>query len=220
MALPNYLSLVNDVLVRLREPEVTTVNENNLSKLIGKFINDSKRQVEDAYRWNALTNTLTATTAAGVFNYALVGTNHRFRVIEVYDNTSKNHLSNINTFSMTQKFLGSGDTPQTGAPAYYNFNGIDSNGDTQVDLFPVPDKEYQIFFNIYDPQPDLAADSNTMKVPAEPVIQLTYARALVERGEDGGLQSSEAYDLFKQVLADYIAIESSRYVEEEAWVVV
>jgi hypothetical protein len=219
MALPTYLDLVNDVMVRLREPEVTTVNENNLSKLIGKFINDSKRQVEDAYRWNALTNTLTATTTSGVFNYALVGTNHRFKVIEVYDNTSKRHLRNINTFQMTQKFLGTG-TPETGAPYYYNFNGIDQNGDTQVDIFPIPDKEYQIFFNIYDPQPDLATDSDQMKVPSEPVIMLTYARSLVERGEDGGLQSSESYALFKQVLADYIAIEASRYVEEEAWVVV
>lgn len=219
MALPNYLDLVNDVLVRLREPEVTTVSENNLSKLIGKFINDSKRQVEDSYRWNALTNTLTATTSAGIFNYALVGTNHRFRVIEVYDNTNKRHLTPTTTYQMTQKFL-TADSPQTGAPMYYNFNGIDSNGDTQVDLFPVPDAAYQIFFNIYDPQPDLSADNDPLKVPAEPVIQLTYARALVERGEDGGLQSSEAYALFKQVLADYIAIESSRYIEEEAWIVV
>jgi len=219
MALPTYLDLVNDVLVRLREPEVTTVSQNNLSKLIGKFVNDSKRQVEDAYRWNALTNTLTATTAPGIFNYALVGTNHRFKVIEIYDNTSRRHLTPKTTYQMTELFLG-GSTPATGAPSYYNFNGIDSNGDTQVDLYPVPDGIYQIFFNIYDPQPDLALDSNTMKVPAEPVIQLTYARALVERGEDGGLQSSEAYALFKQCLADYIAIESSRYIEEDAWQVV
>ena len=219
MALPNYLDLVNDVLVRMREPEVTTVNQNNLSKLIGKFINDSKRQVEDSYRWNALTNTLTATTTPGVFNYALQGTNHRFRVIEVYDNTNRRHLNNVPSNVMTTYFLGGG-TPQTGAPMVYNFNGIDSNGDTQVDLFPIPDAAYQIFFNIYDPQPDLVNDADQIKVPAEPVIQLTYARALVERGEDGGLQSSESYALFKQVLADYIAIESSRYVEEDAWVVV
>lgn len=219
MALPTYLDLVNDVLMRMREPEVTTVNQNNLSKLIGKFINDSKRQVEDSYRWNALTNTLTATTTPGVFNYALQGTNHRFRVIEVYDNTNRRHLNNVPSNVMTTYFLGGG-TPQTGAPMVYNFNGIDSNGDTQVDLFPIPDAAYQIFFNIYDPQPDLSADADQIKVPAEPVIQLTYARALVERGEDGGLQSSEAYALFKQVLADYIAIESSRYVEEDAWVVV
>lgn len=218
MALPTYLDLVNDVLVRLREPEVSTVNENNLSKLIGKFINDSKRQVEDSYNWNALTNTLTATTTAGVFNYALVGTNHRFKVIEVWDNTRKKHLSAIPSMQMTRLLLST-DTPQTGDPMYYNFNGIDANGDTQVDLFPVPDGTYQIFFNLFDPQPDLSLDSNTLEVPAEPVIQLAYARALVERGEDTGLQSSEAYALFKQVLADYIAIEQSRYPEEEAWVV-
>jgi len=219
MALPTYLDLVNDVMVRMREPEVTTVNENNLSKLIGKFINDSKRQVEDSYRWNALTNTLTATTVPNTFNYALVGTNHRFKVIEVYDNTNKRHLKPLTTFQMTQRFLGSSNT-DTGEPQFYNFNGIDDNGDTQVDIWPIPDQEYQIFFNIYDPQEDLKADGDKLKVPAEPVVQLTYARALVERGEDGGLQSSEAYALFKQVLADYIAIESSRYIEEEAWVVV
>jgi hypothetical protein len=219
MALPTYLDLVNDVMVRMREPEVTTVNENNLSKLIGKFINDSKRQVEDSYRWNALTNTLTATTQPNIFNYALVGTNHRFKVIEVYDNTNRKHLRPLTTNQMTQRFLSTPNT-ETGAPQYYNFNGIDTNGDTQVDLWPVPDKEYQIFFNIYDPQPDLKADADQIKVPAEPVVQLTYARSLVERGEDGGLQSSESYALFKQVLADYIAIESSRYIEEEAWVVV
>jgi hypothetical protein len=217
MALPSYLDLVNDVLVRLREPEVTTVNQNNLSKLLGRFINDAKRQVEDAYRWNALTNTLTATTTAGIFNYALVGTNHRFKLIEVYDNTNKNHLHPLSTYDMTRRFLSS-STPEQGRPRFYNFNGVDSNGDTQVDIYPIPDGAYQIFFNLYDPQPDLNTDNETMKVPKEPVIQLTYARALVERGEDGGLQSSEAYALFKQVLADFIAIESSRYIEEECWV--
>jgi hypothetical protein len=36
MALPTYLELVNDVLVRMREPEVSTVQENVLSKLIGQ----------------------------------------------------------------------------------------------------------------------------------------------------------------------------------------
>jgi hypothetical protein len=219
MALPTYLSLVNDVLVRLREPEVTTVNENNLSRVIGKFINDAKRQVEDSYRWNALTTTLTATTASSIINYALVGTNHRFKVIDVYNYTSKHHLSNLSTVEMNKKLLSS-DTPQAGSPLYYNFNGVDANGDTQVDLFPIPDGVYDIFFNLYDPQPDLVQDAHTMLVPSEPVIHLAYAKALVERGEDGGLQSSEAYALFKQVLADYIAIESGRYIEEEVWVAV
>jgi hypothetical protein len=218
MALPTYLELVNDVLVRLREPEVTTVNENNLSKLIGKFINDSKRQVEDAYRWNALSNTLTATTSNTVFNYALTDSGARFKVIDVFNNTSKNFLQAASTSQMNQWLLSEGRA--SGSPKYFNFNGVDANGDTQVDLYPIPDGAYQIFFNIIDTQTNLISDSDAMLVPMEPVTHLAYARALVERGEDGGLQSSEAYALFKQVLADYIAIESSRYVEEEAWVTV
>jgi len=218
MALPTYLELVNDVLVRLREPEVSTVNENNLSKLIGKFINDSKRQVEDAYRWNALSNTLTATTSNTVFNYALTDSGARFKVIDVFNNTSKHFLQAASTSQMNQWLLS--EERASGSPRYFNFNGVDANGDTQVDLYPIPDGAYQLFFNIIDTQTNLISDSDAMLVPMEPVTHLAYARALIERGEDGGLQSSEAYDLFRQVLADYIAIESSRYIEEEVWVTV
>ncbi len=216
MALPTFLSLVNDVLVRLREPEVTTVNENALSKLVGKFVNDAKRQVEDSYDWNALTTTLTANTSNGVFNYALVGTGSRFKVIEIYNNTNRYHLESRDGISMTQSFLSSA-SPQKGPPNYYNFNGVDSNGDTQVDLFPIPDGVYQIFFNIYQPQAEMTSDAATMIVPKEPVILLALARSLVERGEDGGLTNSEAYGMFKSALADYIAIEQSRYNELDSW---
>jgi len=217
MALPTYLSLVNDVLVRLREPEVTTINENVLSKLVSKFVNDAKRQVEDSYNWNALTSTLTATTADGVFNYALVSSDSRFKVIEVYNATDRHFMVNKTSREMTQNFIGSA-VPQKGSPIFYNFNGIDNNGDTQVDLFPVPNKAYTIFFNLFIPQPELQVDGDSMLVPKEPVVLLALARSLVERGEDGGLTTSEAYALSKVVLADYIAIESSRYIEEEIWI--
>lgn len=216
MALPTFLSLVNDVLVRLREPEVSTVNENALSKLVGKFVNDAKRQVEDSYDWNALTTTLTANTTDGVFNYTLVGSGARFKLIEIYNNTNRYHLQSRDGISMTQSFLSS-PTPQKGAPNYYNFNGIDNNGDTQVDVFPIPDGVYQLFFNIYQPQDELTTDAATMMVPKEPVIMLAVARSLVERGEDGGLTNSEAYGMFKSALADYIAIEQSRYNELDSW---
>jgi hypothetical protein len=216
MALPTFLELVNDVLVRIREPEVTTVNENVLSKLIGKLVNDAKRQVEDAYTWNALSNTTTALTRDGIFNYTLTGSNHRFKIIDVFNANSRTFMSNIDKHSMTMNLLGN-ETQQKGIPQMYSVNGIDINGDTAVDIFPVPDGEYQIFFNFYDPQPNLSSDSDQMIVPSEPVIHLAYAKACVERGEDGGMQSSEAYALFKQVLADYVSIEQGRTPEDECW---
>ena len=59
-----YLNLVNNVLRRLREDEVTNVSESTYSKMVGDFVNDAKDLVETAWDWSALRTTLTITTAA------------------------------------------------------------------------------------------------------------------------------------------------------------
>jgi len=210
-----YISLVNDVLVRLRESEVSSVNDNAYSKMIGKFVNDSKRMVEDSYNWNALYDTLTAVTTNDIFNYVLVGSGQRFRVIDVLNDTSDIELREASTRWMNQQFLL--NPTQKGTPDYYNFNGVDVNGDTQVDLFPIPNGVYNVRFNVVLPQPVMTTDATVLKVPYESVVFLAYAKALAERGEDGGLASSEAYGLYKTSLADAIALESGRYGEESAW---
>jgi len=211
----NFIQLTNSVLRRLRETEVSSVNDNAYSKLIGEFVNDAKRNVEDAYNWNSLSDTLTAVTATGIFNYVLVGSGQRFRVIDVLNDSSDVVVRNASTRWMNQQFLL--NPTQAGTPQYYNFNGTDSNGDTQVDLFPIPNGVYNVRFNVILPQPQLVADSDIVLVPFEPVIFLAYAKALAERGEDGGLLSSEAYGLYKTSLADAIALEAGRYFEEETW---
>lgn len=211
----NYIQLVNSVLRRLRETEVSSVNDNAYSKLIGDFVNDAKRNVEDAYNWNSLSDTLTAVTANGIFNYVLVGSGQRFRVIDVLNDSSDVVVRNASTRWMNQQFLL--NPTQAGTPQYYNFNGTDANGDTQVDLFPIPNGVYNIRFNVILPQPPLESDSDIVLVPFEPVVFLAYAKALAERGEDGGLLSSEAYGLYKTSLADAISLEAGRYFEEETW---
>jgi hypothetical protein len=215
MASKNYLELTNDVLIRLREPEASSVSDNAYVKLIARYINDSKRQVEDAYNWNSLSETLSADTSTDLFNYVLEGTGQRFRVIDVLNDTSNFVMQNANTRWMNEQFLLS--TPSKGAPMYYNFNGTNADGDTQVDLFPIPDGVYNIRFNVIRPQVELVANADKLLVPHEPVILGALARAQAERGEDGGVQSAETYALFKQSLADAISLESARYVEEEAW---
>ena len=215
MASKNFLELTNDVLIRLREPEASSVSDNAYVKLIARYVNDSKRQVEDAYNWNALSETLSATTTADVFNYVLVGTGQRFRVIDVLNDTSNFVMRNATTRWMNEQFLIA--TPAKGSPYYYNFNGTDTNGDTQVDLFPIPNGVYNIRFNVIRPQVELVTGSDTLLVPHEPVVLGALARAQAERGEDGGVQSAETYALFKQSLADAIGLESARYFEEEAW---
>ena len=83
-----YLQLVNSVLRRLREDEVTSVSQNSYSKLIGEFVNDAKRSVEDAYDWTALRTTLTVTTDDTTFNYVLTGSQNSMKLLDVINDTS------------------------------------------------------------------------------------------------------------------------------------
>jgi len=214
MSNKTYVELVNDVLIRLREAEVQTVNQTTYSKLIGKFINDGKRQVEDAYSWNVLRDTISIQTIPGVFKYSLANSGTRFKSFDVSNDTDNYALDLANTSYMNKLFL---QNQELSAPQYYNFNGIDNNNDTQVDIYPIPDKVYNLDFNIIKPQPELSSDSTMLLVPNEPVIFYAYAKALAERGEDGGLQSGEAYQLYLQSLADHIAIESSRADIDIIW---
>lgn len=210
-----YLDVVNNVLRRLREPAVTSVNDTDYSAMIGVLVNDAKREVEDAYDWNALTDTLTAVTSDAVFNYVLVGSRTRFRVMDVLNDTSDFTLRYAPSTWMNRQYLLTDS--QKGEPLYYNFNGVDANGDTQVDLFPIPDGVYNVRFNLVIPQADLTTDTTRVLVPDHLVALLAYSKAIAERGEDSGVMSSEAYQMYRLALADAVAIERNHYNEEMVW---
>jgi len=212
-----YLELVNAVLIRLREPTVDTVALSSYSSLIGKFVNDAKRQVEDAYDWNVLGQEKTVTTVADTYIYSLTGAGQKFRVSSDPLNTTSNVvMQNISVADMRQK---QNFTPiVTNIPAQYCFEGVDGNGDAQVQLYGRPDGVYTIKFFVTIPQATLTSDSTSILVPDVLVEQNAYARALVERGEDGGLSSSEAYNLYRSMLADYIALEATRFPETQEFV--
>ena len=213
-----YLELVNDVLVRLRETTVATVTETSYSTLIGKFVNDAKRQVEDAYAWNVLGTTITVTTASSTASYALTGAGQKFQVMDVINTTSNVGLTNISFVDMNRKL---NFTPLVNSiPTEFAFDGVNASYDTKVNLFPIPDGVYTIKFALTVPQATLASDATVVLVPDVLVVQNAYSRALIERGEDGGLTSSEAYILYKAMLSDYIALEGTRYPENQEFVAV
>lgn len=210
-----FLEIINSVLRRLRETEVTDVNESDYSKLIGEYVNSVKKEVEAAWNWTALSTTLTATTSAGVFNYTLSGSGSRFRVSDVINDTQNYMLQPRSVLWMNKRFLTTDAT--TGAPYFYSFNGVDGSGDSKVDVYPVPDGVYVIRFNVTIPQDDLASNTDVLQIPSEPVIQGALARAISERGEDGGRLSNDQYGLYRSALADEIAIEAGRFPEETIW---
>jgi hypothetical protein len=80
-----------------------------------------------------------------------------------------------------------------------------------VTLYPRPDGVYSLLFSLAVPQATLSSDSTVCLVPDVLVAQNAYSRALVERGEDGSMNSSEAFLLYKSMLSDYIALEGTRF---------
>jgi hypothetical protein len=204
------------VLIRLRETQVASNNETAYSSLIGLFVNDAKRQIEDAFSWNVLGQTVNITTAGGTYIYSMTGAGQKFQVMDALNTTSNVGLQNISFVEMN-RFQNLVPTV-TGVPEYYAFDGVDASGDTKVVIYPRPDGVYNLPFALTVPQAPLAADGTVVLVPDYLVVQNAYARALVERGEDGGLNSSEAYQLYRGMLADQIALESTRYPENQEFV--
>ena len=167
-----YLEIVNAVMRRLRESEVSTVqgsgNSNSYARLIGDFINEAKAQVESAWDWSALRTTLTLTTTSGVFNYELNGTRNNFKVLDVWNDSDNIEMLYKDANWFNREFLTA--TPQTGTPMFYNFNGVSADGDTQVDLYPVPDAVYALRFNVTQRNLALADDADATVLPTRPII--------------------------------------------------
>lgn len=211
-----YLQLVNDVLVRLREPQVASVSSNTYSALIGKLINDAKREVEDSWNWDVLRTTYTVATDSSAFSYTLTGIGTRFRVVQAANDTSDDFLEYRPASYMMENLILIPD-PHSGSPLYYNFNGVDGSGDSQVDLYPKPDGVYTIRFDVVKPEDELEDDTDTTELPKSPIVLLAWAKAIEERGEDGGINVSSQYAVAQRSLADHISIEAGRRPDETNW---
>lgn len=210
-----YLDIVNNVMRRLREDEVTSVSQNTYSKMVGDFVNDAKRLVEDAFDWSALRRTLVVNTQDDVFSYVLVGSQNRSKVIDVVNDTNNYFLTYQTAHWFNNTFLN--NNPVDGSPYHYSFNGVDDNGDTKIDLYPIPDATYAINFNMVIPQEDLSADTDRLKVPAMPVIHLAVAMLARERGETGGTSTAEYFTIADKFLSDAIAMDAVKHPEEVIW---
>lgn len=203
-----YLEIINDVLIRLREAEVTSPTETTYSKLIGKYVNQAKREVEDSYEWTALKNTVQATTVSGDYRYTLDDIKERFVITSIFNDTTNRELFIKPSWWMATQFNVHG---VTGEPFWYDLPGVDeTTGDYQIDLYPIPNAVWTININLNRRQADLVTAATETAVPSYPIMLRALYSALVERGEDGGLMAAEAYRDYKQSLGDAIAIDEKR----------
>ena len=212
-----YLEIVNSVLIRLRENEVSSVNENSYSKLIGELVNDAKRIVEDSWDWHALRTTFTVTPVAGTFSYQLSGSDVGLKTLDVINDTSNCFMSPVSSTWMNNAFLNSVDSVPKSSPKYYSWNGFSQTGEALIDFYPIPDKEYVIRVNAVDKKARMTANNDRAFAPSDAIIQYAVALASRERGETGGTSAAELFGIADQTLADRVALDVARTEEETIW---
>ena len=214
-----YLNLVNGVLRRLREDEVSTVQDNAYSKLVGDLVNDAKEMVESAWDWSALrTNSgtlLTISTVADDFTYSLVGSGDKGKILSLINDTSNIQMEYRPATWFDNKFLI--QTPVSGTPEYFTYNGVDTNGDAQIDVYPKPDGAYSLKARIVIRKTALSADGDVLAIPSQPVLHLALALAARERGETGGQSAPEYFALADKYLSDAIALDAQKHPEDVIW---
>ena len=204
-----YREAINEVLIRLREDTISSdwsgdINDSTTvsayEKVIGALVNDAKRHVEERHDWLNLRTTVDIATVNGTENYNL-SSGQEIKIMDAINNTTGMHLRQVGrTYINTVTF----PSQNTGEPLYYGFNGSDASNNLKVDLSPVPTEAHTISFDILKYQADLTEAATVISVPEKPVILGAWARAIAERGEDGGTQSSlmatEASEALKQAI--------------------
>ena len=210
-----YLDLVNSVLRKLREDEVTTVDETDYSRLIGDFVNDAKRLVEDTWDWTALRQTYTIDTVVGDSLYSLSDFNTRSKILYVFNETTnrevlKEALQRIRSLNLTSNNA-------QGPIAYYAVDGLDSNGDVQLRLYRTPNAVETLSVYAVKRPGNLSTDVDTLAVPSSCVVQWAYSYALRERGETGGQSASEQAIFAQQELSNAVAFDAGLSPDETIW---
>jgi hypothetical protein len=210
-----YLEMVNNVLRRLRERTASTVALNDYTQLIGILVNDAKREVENSWDWSGLRSNIDVTTVQGTSVYELNDTLNRITVLDVWNDDDDQELTVKPEKWIRNKIKTAGD--QQDKPLYYSFSTTSSDGDTQLTVYPEPDGVYNLDVQAVIREDDLSENSDVTLMPTQPILMLAYAKAIEERGEDAGVNSSVAYAMAYKSLSDHIALDANRRPDELIW---
>ena len=207
-----YLTIVNEVLRRLREDEVSAVANTAYSKMVGDFVNDAKRIVEDSHDWSTLRTTVVVPTVADTTEYSLTNAGERVKIYSVINDTSNFFITYQTPTWVNNAVYNAGST--SGAPAYFTYSGVDGSGDTQVTVYPTPDASYSLRFDLIAREGVLSNDTDTTAIPSNPIVHAAVALLARERGETGGTTAQDYFLIADRHLSDEIALDAYKNPEE------
>ena len=208
----SYLTIVNEVLRRLREEEVSTITQNTYSKMVGDFVNDAKRVVEDSHDWSALRTTVVVPTVENTTEYSLTNAGERVKIYSAINDTSNFFMRYESPNWFNNAYYISGEV--TGTPDSYTFSGIDSNEDTKIRVYPKPSGVYSLRFDLIARENELVNDTDTTVLPKNAIVHNAVALLARERGETGGTTAQDYFLIADKHLSDAVALDAYKNPEE------
>jgi hypothetical protein len=207
-----YLQLVNGVLSRLREPLTTSVlrKEDPVVNLVKDFVNDAKRQVESANRWNATREAWIVNTKLGQPSYILPDSCGGSVKEVFFDKRPLRQYDVAGIIPVTN----------TGRPIGWAIDGTDESGNLSIRLGPIPDGEMTVEVLGWRALPDMKEDGDMLRLPDQPVLYYALALAARERGEVGGQTATELMGMAQQFIRDAAALDATLSPTEQTWAVV
>lgn len=231
MAGKTYLQVVNNVLLNLRETQVTDLSA-LYSQLIGEFVNQAKEKVEAAWRWKGLSTAIGFTTVTSQTSYALsataspacTSTNGLFPVDErgeiledqeanqqVFDATTAASGGLIRLVRESrERELALNIYLANQAPVQPNgFSYSYENGTPFFNLVGAPNGGRVMLIRMKVPQPQFSAGTETFLTPWRPIVSFATFLAMEERGEELSEKSSLYLDRHNQELERSIEMDMS-----------
>lgn len=241
------LTLVNNVLRRLREDEVASVADNAYAQLIAMWLNDGIREVNDAYAWRALSHELNITIDVGVTEYDL-GTNemgggdvpdservtthesilefdgHNRPLANMFDDAS-------DTYSKARMILMSEEAryrrqqwdriQENIRPNWFSLSVNEAGTGMVMTLWPIPNKSNHLRVAFHTPQTELAIDGSddatNVIIPRAPVEAYVNMIAANERGEEIGEPGNLLERRYMNVLGAAIEVEAHQDIRLNLW---
>lgn len=206
------LQIVNDVLGELRETTVSTVNANDYSVLIGRFVNRAKETLEDMWFWTVNEQEFDTTILgdSSTREYNLSSTNDRSFMVRnmddlepmAYDVTSNENsqlydipLKELRRWRNT--FRGTPDA--LAQPIRFAIKPDSGGRSYSIELEQASSTERTWRTYWYAPQSELAVDgtddSTEVLLPKRPILLMALYYAQYERGEaqPGGIEEQRAH---------------------------
>lgn len=211
------LQALNRTLVKLRESEVTDITgQTSYVNMVMQLVNEAKEEVEEAYEWNYQNTTATLNVVAGTDTYELDNWGDNYVIDLVYDSDKNYTIKQRATNAAIDQAANYSIVTSTSAYQWTPY-GVSADGDPQIKFYPNPGAATTVKVLGRVKQAWLSDKTTVMLVPWRPVVTLAYAKAISERGEDGGMSYEEAQMEADKALARAITAENALGHVDKNW---